>query len=231
MKTIHAALFAAVAVALAPFATHAQQQFPTPQAAADALVQALSAPKPDEKQMAALLGGDWRAFVPVGTVDRADVDAFLAMYRAKHAFQPAPEGGQLLVVGGDGWTLPVPLKKARDGWHFDMEAGAAEIRARRVGRNELDVISALRAYHDAQMDYAEVDRDGDGVLEYAQTLVSTACAPKHAMKTDEVAVSTWCSGRMVSCSTMRGRNMHHAPSTRKIEARNRWSDADRMPRC
>ena len=32
---------------------------------------------------------------------------------------------------------------------------------------------SARAYHDAQMDYAQDDRDGDGVLEYAQKVVST----------------------------------------------------------
>ncbi|HET9024540.1 MAG TPA: DUF2950 domain-containing protein, partial [Burkholderiaceae bacterium] len=129
--------------------------------------------KPDEKGLAALLGDDWRKFVPVGSVDREDVDAFLSMYRKKHAFRPAEGGRQSLVVGDDGWTFPVPVAKARDGWHFDMVAGASEILARRIGRNELDVITALRAYHDAQTEYSEVDRDGDGVLEYAQTLVST----------------------------------------------------------
>ena len=174
MKTTHAAVCTAIAIALAPFApSYAQRQFATPDAAADALVQALSPQKPDEKGLAALLGDDWRKFVPVGTVDREDVDAFLSMYRKKHAFRPAEGGRQTLVVGDDGWTFPVPVAKARDGWRFDMVAGASEILARRIGRNELDVISALHAYHDAQTEYSEVDRDGDGVLEYAQTLVST----------------------------------------------------------
>jgi hypothetical protein len=65
------------------------------------------------------------------------------------------------------------LKRA-DGWHFDLKAGSAEIRARRIGRNELAAVQSVLTYHDAQMDYASVDRDGDGALEYAQKIFSTA---------------------------------------------------------
>ena len=34
-------------------------------------------------------------------------------------------------------------------------------------------MQAALAYYDAQMDYADVDRDGDGVLEYAQKFLSS----------------------------------------------------------
>jgi hypothetical protein len=34
-------------------------------------------------------------------------------------------------------------------------------------------VQAALAYYDAQVDYAEVDRDGDGVLEYAQKFISS----------------------------------------------------------
>ena len=42
------------------------------------------------------------------------------------------------------------------------------MRIRRIGRNELAAMQALLAYYDAQKDYALVDRNGDGLLEYAQ---------------------------------------------------------------
>jgi hypothetical protein len=48
-----------------------------------------------------------------------------------------------------------------------------EIVNRRIGANERSTIQVLRAYLDAQKDYATRDRDGDGVLEYAQRLAST----------------------------------------------------------
>src|SRR6185312_10109109 len=49
-----------------------------------------------------------------------------------------------------------------------------ELVARHVGENELATISTLRAYVDAQVQYASADRDGDEVLEYAQKVISTA---------------------------------------------------------
>ena len=81
----------------------------------------------------------------------------------------------MLTVGKDAWTLPVPLVKTESpaGWRFDVKAGEPEIRVRRIGRNELAAEQAALAYADAQLDYADVDRDGDGVLEYAQKFLSS----------------------------------------------------------
>ncbi|AXK73685.1 DUF2950 domain-containing protein [Lysobacter sp. TY2-98] len=151
----------------------AQTRFPTPDAAADALVKALGTQRADAAALAALLGANWRDYVPLEGIDRADVDAFLAKYRERHAFETAADGTSTLSVGTDPWTFPIPLAKAAGGWSFDTKAGAEVMRTRRIGRDELDAVESLRAYHDAQMDYAEADRDGDGVLEYAQKIIST----------------------------------------------------------
>ena len=48
-----------------------------------------------------------------------------------------------------------------------------ELINRRVGRNELEALKSVRAYVDAQREYASRDRDGDGVLEFAQKLSSS----------------------------------------------------------
>jgi len=150
----------------------AQQAFPTPDEATRALVDILSVQPADQARLTTLLGADWRDFVPVGSVDRADVDAFLSHYRERHAIQA--EGDKaMLSVGTDPWILPVPLAKGAKGWTFDLKAGADEIRNRRIGRDELAAEQSALAYHDAQMDYALEDRNGDGVLEYAQKLLST----------------------------------------------------------
>ncbi|MDW6022898.1 DUF2950 domain-containing protein [Mesorhizobium sp. BAC0120] len=81
---------------------------------------------------------------------------------------------QLIEIGDEQWPFPFPIAKGKSGkWAFDTYAGLQEIINRRVGENELETIAAMRAYVDAQRDYASQDRDGDGVLEYAQKLVSS----------------------------------------------------------
>ncbi len=78
-----------------------------------------------------------------------------------------------LDVGADMWPFPVPIVKVNDHWFWDTEAGENEILNRRIGRNELDILSTMRAYVDAQREYASKDYTGDEVLEYAQKLVSS----------------------------------------------------------
>ena len=46
-----------------------------------------------------------------------------------------------------------------------------EILARRIGKNEWNTIQSCLAYVDAQREYALEDRDGDGLLEYAQKFI------------------------------------------------------------
>jgi hypothetical protein len=151
----------------------AQQAFPTPEKAAQALVEALGTEHADQTRLAQLLGDDWRTFIPRGGVQRSDVDAFLKLYHEQHAIEKTSERNAVLSVGSTHWTLPIPLVKAEKGWRFDLKAGSAEIRRRRIGRNELDAVQSVLTYHDAQMDYASEDRDGDGALEYAQKIFST----------------------------------------------------------
>jgi hypothetical protein len=79
----------------------------------------------------------------------------------------------IIEVGQDLWPFPIPLIKERGGWHFDTAAGQEEILNRRIGQNELEVLATMRAYVDAQREYASQDRDGDQVLEYAQKIASS----------------------------------------------------------
>lgn len=160
-------------LALLALPAQAQQAFPSPEEAAAAFVAALGTQQADAKRLAALLGDDWRTYIPQQGVEREDVDAFLTLYRERHEIRPEARNRSRLVVGNSAWELPLPLVHGRDGWFFDTRAGGETIRLRRIGRNELATLQAVRAYHDAQMDYAEVDRDGDGVLEYAQRFVSS----------------------------------------------------------
>jgi hypothetical protein len=77
-------------------------------------------------------------------------------------------------VGKEDWPFPVPLVRNKAGkWYFDVEQGKTEVLARHIGRNELNAVEVCRGYVEAQMEYANVDRDADGNLEYAQKIVSS----------------------------------------------------------
>ena len=166
---------AAVALACAalflPSHVFAQKMFPSPEAATEALVDALT--KNDAKALRAVLGENWKRFIPTEGVDRGDVDGFLADWEKSHSIEPGADGRVHLAVGPDKWALPIPIVKKGDAWGFDVKAGAEEIRTRRIGRNERAAMQAALAYYDAQKDYALSDRNRDGVLEYAQKLLSS----------------------------------------------------------
>ncbi|MHA3737656.1 DUF2950 domain-containing protein [Pseudomonas sp. Eth.TT006] len=151
----------------------AQQTFPTPEKAVDAFITALGTEHADQQRLTELLGEQWHSFIPREGVQRSDVDAFLQQYHEQHSLEKTADNQAVLSVGPDHWTLPIPLSKDKNGWRFDMQAARKEIRARRIGHNELAAVQSALAYHDAQMDYASVDRDGDGALEYAQNIISS----------------------------------------------------------
>lgn len=79
----------------------------------------------------------------------------------------------VLYLGAQNWPFPIPLVRANGKWFFDTAAGKEEILNRRIGEDELTAISVCHTYLDAQRAYAEQDRNGDGVLTYAQRLNST----------------------------------------------------------
>ncbi len=84
------------------------------------------------------------------------------------------EDQRVLDLGKQLWPFPFPVVKGEDGkWAFDTVAGLEEIVNRRIGENELHAIDTMRLYVQAQEDYSGEDHDGDGVLEFAQKLIST----------------------------------------------------------
>ncbi|MDM9623021.1 hypothetical protein A6U87_07350 [Rhizobium sp. AC44/96] len=83
-------------------------------------------------------------------------------------------GHNIIDVGEVMWPFPFPIVKAATGkFAFDPVVGIEEIINRRIGENEIQTIETVRGYVDAQEEYASADHNGDGVLEYAQKLVSS----------------------------------------------------------
>jgi len=78
----------------------------------------------------------------------------------------------VLEIGNNSWPFPVPIVKRGNQWFFDTEAGKDEILNRHIGKNELATLQVVRAYVEAQREYASKDRDGDDVLEFAQKFES-----------------------------------------------------------
>ena len=153
-----------------PFVAHAQQVYGSAEAAADAFTDALR--KVDRAALAKVLGANYKQFIKTDGVERADIEKYLAAWDKQHKVNT--EGDKAtLAVGEQGWTLPIPIVKRKAGWQFDVAAGADEMRTRRIGRNELATMQAILAYYDAQREYATVDHNGDGVLEYARKMIST----------------------------------------------------------
>ena len=149
----------------------AQQNYPSAEAASQAFFNAIV--NNDEAAMRTVLGADWRRFVPTSEIDKEDIYAFLEDWSKGHTIVADGNDRAFLGAGTTGWTLPIPIVKSAGGWHFDPRAGKDLMETRRIGRNELSAMRAVMAYYDAQREYASVDRDKNGVLEYADKFASS----------------------------------------------------------
>jgi hypothetical protein len=149
----------------------AQKTFGSPEDAVTALIGALKAH--DRGQLLAVLGnaGDWISSGDA-VADRAAGDRFIANYETKHAINRDGDSAKL-ILGADDYPFAFPIVKAGDRWRFDTGAGKDELLARRIGQNELYTINVLQAIVDAEREYASEDRNGDGVLAYAQKFASS----------------------------------------------------------
>jgi hypothetical protein len=171
--TIAVALSAAIlasSLAVAPTAS-AQKAYPTPQAAADALVDGIA--RHDDEAVKTAIGADFRKYIPVGTVSSEDVTNFLAAWAASHGIQQDGAERAYLQAGTHGWTLPIPIVKTGAGWKFDTKAAPQEMRKRRIGRNEIAAMQVALAYTDAQEEYYGRNPDRQSRKHYAMRGLST----------------------------------------------------------
>ncbi|MBN8548374.1 MAG: DUF2950 domain-containing protein [Deltaproteobacteria bacterium] len=67
----------------------------------------------------------------------------------------------VLIVGQQKWPFPIALIKSDAGWQFDTEVGRQEIIDRRIGENELKVLSLFPEYVAAQHEYSALPQNKD----------------------------------------------------------------------
>ena len=127
----------------------------------------------DQQSIEMILGADFLLLLPLDQMSRTNIDRYLELYEQSHSLQKLSENQYLLAIGKNQWTLPIPITKIKEGWYFDTIDGIERMRFRRIGRNELNTMQAALAYYDAQIEYANQDRNGNGMLEYAQKFISS----------------------------------------------------------
>ncbi len=169
-RTLCLALVASALPAMS--AAETGKAFATPEEAVSALAAAASAQ--DTNAFRTLFGP---AAQDLQNPDRvqasSDLKEFTLAFNQAHRVVRESDSKCILEIGVDPWPFPVPLVKQGGRWLFDTEAGKTELFNRRIGRNERLTLQSVRAYVQAQREYASKDRDGDEVLEYAQKFLST----------------------------------------------------------
>jgi len=150
-----------------------QRTFGSPDEALQSLIAAVK--NNNDKELVAILGPGSGDLISSGDKvdDKRGKERFLKGYEEKNSIEANGDNRAVIHIGSQDRIFPFPVVKKGNRWLFDTKAGKEEVLCRRVGRNELNVIDVLHTYSDAQREYASKDRDDDGVLEFAQRLISS----------------------------------------------------------
>lgn len=150
-----------------------QSQFETPLRAVVALAEAVM--KQDDAALMTLFGSGAEDILHTDdpVQDRLALKRFTERMDQKIALVRQSDDVVELEFGKDDFPFPIPLQRDAQGWYFDTAAGCEELLNRRIGANELHTLGVVRAFVDAQYEYAKADPDGNGKPDYAQRLMST----------------------------------------------------------
>jgi hypothetical protein len=175
------ALTAGAALGQAP----KQKTFDSPEAATQALLDAAS--KNDVAMLTSVLGSSAKGILTSGDAkeDQAERQEFARIADQKHQIEKSTinKRVRILVIGNEEWPFPIPLIEEGQHWRFDPERGAVEMRARRIGEDELDAIEGCAGYVSAQQAFAAKKRSPAGTEEYAQTIASLSVPQNFAQAT------------------------------------------------
>lgn len=150
--------------------------FVSPESAGKALAEAAKSGRQDA--LLEIFGAGAKDTLSSGDMvqDQQALKNFAAAYEVMNRWRKVDDKTQVLIVGADNNSFPIPLKKTEVGhWYFDTEAGKEELLARRIGGNELVAIDVCFALADAQNDYFSQRHGGDGGnSQYALRFISTS---------------------------------------------------------
>ena len=151
----------------------AQQTFPSAEAASRALF--LAAQSGNEQTLVHILGGD-KELVSAGdeAEDKIEREQFAEKYQQMHRLVRVSDGTTLLYVGAENWPFPVPLRLRAKVWYFDADAGAQEIRFRRLGENEYVAIETCHALVEASKQSGSNTAEVDPITQFARTLINAS---------------------------------------------------------
>jgi len=173
--SVSVGIIAALCVLLAtgPASATDPKTFPTPEAAAQALVAASKSG--DQQAVLEVLGSDAKDIISTGdeVQDKEAAAKFLASAQQKMHLEQTDDGAEIMNIGADDWPFPIPIVKQGDVWAFDTAAGKQEMLDRRVGANELETIDVCRSFVDAQRAYSSQIQDNSGLVKYARQLISS----------------------------------------------------------
>jgi len=168
-----AGLFASPMPALETAKAVAQTTFVSPDKAVQALVADVR--ENNDAGLMAIFGPKSKDLISSGdrVADRNDRKRFLKAFSEKNFLERHDDNQMVLHIGKADYAFPIPIVRQNGRWVFDTRAGREEILNRRIGRNELRAIKVLRAYGDAQRDYASRLQQKEGTGQFAQRLIST----------------------------------------------------------
>lgn len=152
-----------------------EKTFNTPEEATQALI--MAAANDDTAELRSILGSSARGILTSGSAeqDKSERGEFARIANAKHKLERSSMNPNVMVllIGDQQWPFPIPLVKDGKVWRFDPQRGAIEVRARKIGEDELDAIQACAAFVAVQQQYAAGKRSPAGTLEYADSIAST----------------------------------------------------------
>jgi hypothetical protein len=167
-------LLAAVTLQGNAMAAQAKQKtFATPDEAIQSLARSIR--DNNVSEIFAILGPGSETLISSGdkVSDRKGREKFIKRYDENNHMEKSGDKKVILHVGSNDWPFPIPVVMTGSRWCFDTKEGREELLNRRIGENELTTIQTCLAIVDAEREYATLDRNGNGLIEYAQKLNST----------------------------------------------------------